>query len=174
MKNSISPLSASILIKLNQASQAGYDITKAMMNSFVWKAAHQQVYRELVKLLNAGLLSVELVPSDIRPDKKLYSLTDVGRTALAELGEFIEPKLDKVQSMHTIMVAAKDIEYFYNFAAILDERISSLQLSLQDAMATEGYPFDELMALKRELRIQQSEMEFCLEVIDNLKDHHAA
>lgn len=51
---------------------------------FFWHARRSQIYPELARLEQAGLVSSTIVEQRERPDKKVYSITDPGRTALAE------------------------------------------------------------------------------------------
>jgi PadR family transcriptional regulator, regulatory protein AphA len=47
-----------------------------------WSASHQQVYRDLAQLTEAGLVRFTEVSQEHRPDKKIYELTEAGREAL--------------------------------------------------------------------------------------------
>jgi PadR family transcriptional regulator AphA len=75
-----------VLTVLSTKDATGYDITKEFSYSigYFWKASHQQVYRELNKLAANGLVTCELHPQSGKPDKKVYSITDKGREALAK------------------------------------------------------------------------------------------
>lgn len=75
-----------ILTVLSTQNATGYDITKQFSSSigYFWKASHQQVYRELNKMAQNGLLTCVLEPQDGKPDRKIYSITDAGRDALGE------------------------------------------------------------------------------------------
>ncbi|MBF4283200.1 PadR family transcriptional regulator [Vibrio anguillarum] len=75
-----------ILTVLSTRDATGYDITKEFSSSigYFWKASHQQVYRELNKMGQQGLVTCVLEPQDGKPDRKVYSITDAGRSALGE------------------------------------------------------------------------------------------
>ncbi|MEL6326520.1 MAG: PadR family transcriptional regulator [Cyanobacteria bacterium J06626_23] len=79
-------LAHAILAALLECSYSGYDLAKRFDGSagFFWHASHQQIYRELSRLEAAGHLSCELVEQDSRPNKKVYSLTESGRSALSD------------------------------------------------------------------------------------------
>lgn len=74
-----------ILTALYEKTAAtGYDIVKEFdeMWQYIWRATHQQVYRELGKLLDAGSVSCKTVAQSAKPDKKVYRLTSAGRKDL--------------------------------------------------------------------------------------------
>lgn len=47
----------------------------------VWRLKQSQLYALLTKLEEAGYLAMTLQPQDARPSRKIYSLTDRGRSA---------------------------------------------------------------------------------------------
>lgn len=75
-----------ILTVLSHREATGYDITKGFSNAIghFWKASHQQVYRELNKLADLNAVRCRLEPQDGKPDRKVYSLTDIGKQNLYE------------------------------------------------------------------------------------------
>ncbi|EAS41872.1 PadR family transcriptional regulator [Photobacterium profundum] len=75
-----------ILTVLCSRDATGYDITKEFSHSigYFWKASHQQVYRELNKMAGNDQVTCQLEPQDGKPDRKVYSITDLGRQALLE------------------------------------------------------------------------------------------
>lgn len=74
-----------ILTALSEQSLTGYQITKEfdLVLGNLWHATHQQVYRELAKLADEGLASFEMQAQTGKPDRKVYSLTTIGKDALA-------------------------------------------------------------------------------------------
>src|SRR5687767_11401407 len=63
---------------------SGYDISrrmKAPVGAF-WQAQRSQIYPELARLEEAGLVTHHRVEQLDRPDKKVYSLSEAGRQAL--------------------------------------------------------------------------------------------
>lgn len=73
-----------VLSLLDIEPGSGYDLKRRFERSVnhFWSASHQQMYRELHKLHGEGLLDCTEELQDGRPDKKVYSLTAAGRTAL--------------------------------------------------------------------------------------------
>ncbi len=73
-----------ILVLLQDQEASGYDLAREFANSIglVWNATHQQIYLELGKLSEQDMVHYRHVPQEGKPDKKLYSLTEAGRTEL--------------------------------------------------------------------------------------------
>jgi DNA-binding PadR family transcriptional regulator len=71
-----------ILGLLNYDSMTGYDIKKMFdesINNF-WAASLSQIYRELGTLENKGYLTSVIQQQHDRPDKRIYSITEAGKT----------------------------------------------------------------------------------------------
>lgn len=91
-------LAQAILAALIDCSCSGYDLAKRFDGSvgFFWKASHQQIYRELAKLEAQGWISSETIHQEGRPDKKLYSVTQLGQKQLiAWIAQPSEPTAGK-------------------------------------------------------------------------------
>ncbi|MEQ5833800.1 PadR family transcriptional regulator [Marinobacter sp. NFXS9] len=75
-----------LMAALHEAPATGYELTQRFRSRLanVWNASHQQVYRELGRLLEQNKLLVETVEQSDRPDKKRYHLTLSGRKDLQE------------------------------------------------------------------------------------------
>lgn len=87
-------LAHAILASLASCSGSGYDLAKHFDESIncFWKASQQQIYRELARLEEQGWVSSEVVPQEGRPNKKLYSITELGKQELTEwIGQPSEP-----------------------------------------------------------------------------------
>lgn len=79
-------LSHAILSALADRPCSGYDLAKQFDGSvgFFWHASHQQIYRELTKLEQQALITAEAVAQAGKPDKKIFSVTEAGKTYLKE------------------------------------------------------------------------------------------
>lgn len=75
-----------ILVVLTEAPQSGYDLAKRFDGSvgFFWQATHQQIYRELNKLESQGWIISQPIVQSGRPDKKMFSVTDLGQQQLQD------------------------------------------------------------------------------------------
>lgn len=79
-------LSHAILATLSNGCSSGYDLSKQFAGTvgFFWYATQQQIYRELTKLEAQGYLSGEVIQQENRPDKKMLSITDIGKEYLCD------------------------------------------------------------------------------------------
>ena len=64
-----------ILTILKDNDSTGYDVTKKLSGTIglFWSASHQQVYRELNKMLKMSWVNSSFFPQQGKPDKKIYS-----------------------------------------------------------------------------------------------------
>lgn len=78
-------LQHAILVSLAERSATGYDLARRFDASIghFWKASHQQIYKVLGRMETEHLVASEVVAQDGRPDKKVYVITEAGRTELA-------------------------------------------------------------------------------------------
>jgi DNA-binding PadR family transcriptional regulator len=98
-----------VLAALLDGEASGYDLAKGFDASVAnfWMATPQQLYRELDRMAADGLIAARLVEQDRRPNKRLYSLTDEGRTALLEFTE-VPPKPGAIREDLLVQVQAMD------------------------------------------------------------------
>lgn len=77
-------LRIAILSLLADGEYSGYDLSKAFDGSvtYIWAAGQSQIYPELHRLEDRGLISGADVPQRNRPDKRIYRITDAGRDEL--------------------------------------------------------------------------------------------
>jgi DNA-binding PadR family transcriptional regulator len=80
----ITTLAYALLGLLARSEQTGYELSQGFKDpiSFFWHAQHSQIYPELAKLESLRLVKCKLVEQTQRPDKKIYSLTALGKKHL--------------------------------------------------------------------------------------------
>ncbi len=68
----------------SRASLPVYDLAKSFDASVAnfWMATPQQLYRELDRLAEQGLIQARVVHQERRPNKRMYSLTEAGYEAI--------------------------------------------------------------------------------------------
>lgn len=78
-------LDHALLVALSEREQSGLDLARRFERSigFFWHATHQQIYRVLARMEEAGWVRAEVVAQSGRPDKKVYAVTAAGRRVLA-------------------------------------------------------------------------------------------
>ncbi|MGN8818341.1 PadR family transcriptional regulator [Oribacterium sp. HCP28S3_H8] len=79
-------LKYALLGLINRQSMSGYDITREFNNNKLanfWHAKHSQVYPELNRLTEEGLITCELVNLTDKFEKKMYTITDAGKKEFA-------------------------------------------------------------------------------------------
>lgn len=69
---------------LRYSDMTGYELGKAFQDSlcFLWQAQSSQIYRELNKLEESGYLSSRIEFQADKPNKRIYSITENGKTEL--------------------------------------------------------------------------------------------
>jgi DNA-binding PadR family transcriptional regulator len=78
-------LEHAILVALTEHSGSGYELARRFDKSigYFWSATHQQIYRVLKRMDEAGWVDGEAVAQDGRPDKKVYRVSESGRAELS-------------------------------------------------------------------------------------------
>ena len=73
-----------VLAALAQGEASGYELAKRFDVSVAefWSATPQQLYRDLERLEEAGLVEARVVEQQRRPNKRVFTLTGAGRAAL--------------------------------------------------------------------------------------------
>jgi DNA-binding PadR family transcriptional regulator len=77
-------LGYAILGLLAREPLSGYDLASRTRErlGFFWQARHSQIYPELARMEESGLVSHQVVEQQDRPDKKVYSATEAGLDTL--------------------------------------------------------------------------------------------
>lgn len=100
-------LKHAILAALAFREASGYDLAKAFDVTVAnfWAATPQQLYRELDRLTDEGLVVARTVEQEKRPNKRMLSLTDAGRATLRDFTT-IAPKPTAVRDELLVQVEA--------------------------------------------------------------------
>jgi len=99
-----------VLVALLEGESSGYDLAKdfdASVANF-WMATPQQLYRELERLSEQGLIQARIVEQERRPNKRMFSLTDAG---YEEIRQFTgrPPKPSAIRDELLVKVQALDV-----------------------------------------------------------------
>jgi DNA-binding PadR family transcriptional regulator len=97
-----------VLAALLEGESSGYDLAKdfdASVANF-WMATPQQLYRELDRLAEQGLIQARVVHQERRPNKRMFSLTDAGHQAIHEFtGRAPKPSVIRDELMIKVQAA---------------------------------------------------------------------
>jgi DNA-binding PadR family transcriptional regulator len=186
-------LSHAILALLIDNPCSGYDLAKDFDKSvnFFWKATHQQIYRELSKLEDQALIEVDVIEQEGRPDKKLYHITDAGKSSLVEwllepcdVMPIKEDLLVKLWAAQLIPVS-DSIEQSASVAKIIEEfkrhqQLHRQRLATYHQIEQEFFPnLHQLpiakkyryLVLRRGIRYEEDYIEWCDEVLELFANH---
>ena len=91
----ISTLGYALLCALHRGPLTGYDLVRKMRRpiGYYWTARQSQIYPELGRLSEAGLIAHESSPGPGPRERKTHRLTEAGRAALAAW--LVEPPGDR-------------------------------------------------------------------------------
>ncbi len=98
-----------VLAALLEAEASGYDLAKSFDASVAnfWMATPQQLYRELDRLAEQGLIQSRVVEQERRPNKRMYSLTPAGHEAIHRFTAHA-PKPGVIRDELMVKVSAAD------------------------------------------------------------------
>lgn len=112
-----------VLGLLDIAPQSGYDLGRAFDRSVAhfWNADQSQIYRTLDRLEADGAIATETIPQQGKPDRRVHSLTDVGR---AELSQWLSAPLESLKPKEPFLARLFFAESLGvdGILALLDER----------------------------------------------------
>ena len=92
-----------ILGLLSWRSLSGYDLKKMFQDSVAlyWSGNNNEIYRTLVNLHKEGQVSMEVLPQENLPARKIYSITEKGQS---ELKKWLFTTTDLPQVKHTLLI----------------------------------------------------------------------
>jgi DNA-binding PadR family transcriptional regulator len=99
-----------VLAALLEGESSGYDLAKGFDASVAnfWMATPQQLYRELERLAEQGLIQARIVEQERRPNKRMFSLTEAGYHAIRQFTGRA-PKPSVIRDELLIKVQAFDV-----------------------------------------------------------------
>jgi DNA-binding PadR family transcriptional regulator len=79
-------LEHALLVSLSERPAAGLELARRFDRSigFFWSATHQQIYKVLRRMEDDGWVTARVIGQSGRPEKREYSVTDIGRKVLAD------------------------------------------------------------------------------------------
>nr|WP_296778587.1 PadR family transcriptional regulator [Rhodococcus sp. (in: high G+C Gram-positive bacteria)] len=173
-------LEHAILVSLTELSGSGYELARRFDKSigFFWSATHQQIYRVLTRMDAAGWIAGTSVIQDGRPDKKVYTVSDAGRT---ELDRWIAEPTDPGKLRDELAVkirggAGGDIDVLK--AEVRRHRdVHSERLELYRSIEKRDFPspadlagtaLHQYLVLRGGIRVEEGFADWCDEILENL------
>jgi DNA-binding PadR family transcriptional regulator len=119
-------LKYAVLAALLEGEASGYELSKVFDVSFAnfWASTPQQLYRELERLTQDGLIEARVVQQERRPNKRMFTLTEAGRE---ELGSFAAEPVRRPAALRDelmIKIQAMDDSDPGPARALIEERMS--------------------------------------------------
>jgi len=171
-----------ILVSLVTCPQSGYDLAKKFDGSvgFFWKATHQQIYRELTKLEELGWLIPQTIAQEGRPDKKLFSLSELGQENLkkwisqpCDISPNKEEILVKIYAGYLVTPRILELEIsrhqqlHQQKLAIYQEIERQMNAKVQGLPQSIKYPY---LTLRMGIKFERAWIEWCDEAIAMLQN----
>ena len=125
-------LKHAVLVSLLDGEASGYDLARRMDVSVAnfWHALPTQIYAELRRLEEAGLVEARQVEQDRRPNKRVYAVSPAGREELVRFTrEAARPTSIKDELM--IKIQAADVGDREAVADSIEERWAAAELRLR-------------------------------------------
>lgn len=165
-----------LLVYLDSGAASGYDIVKGFQRTYgyLWNASYQQIYRDLGKLHDDGLVDAETLANGRRPDRKVYRINEHGREQMqAWLATPL--KLPHVNDALLVKVAASHLLDRSVLRAEMARQRKGYELALADLERNRRF-FETLppafldkaygiyLTLKRGIRVVETWLEWAEEV----------
>ena len=125
-------LKHAVLVSLLDGEASGYDLARRMDVSVAnfWHALPTQIYAELRRLEEAGLVEARQVEQDRRPNKRVYAVSPAGREELVRFTrEAARPTSIKDELM--IKIQAADVGDLGAVADSIEERWAAAEMRLR-------------------------------------------
>lgn len=173
-------LDHALLVSLLEKPSSGYELARRFDRSigYFWHATHQQIYKVLARMEEAGWVASELQAGESAPDSKMFQVSPAGRQELlrwlyehTELGgvrdalmiklrgaafadpKLLVPELEHHRSQHANRLTAYRVIEAHDFSGAMDKR-KALQYQV----------------LKYGIRFEQCWLEWCEEALALLLD----
>lgn len=182
-------LKYAVLAALLEGEASGYELSKVFDASFAnfWPATPQQLYRELERLAQDGLVEARVVRQERRPDKRMFTLTETGREDLRTFAA--EPPrrptavrdelLIKLQAMEDPETTQALIEERMTWARGKLDRYARVRDRLLDGRTEDDFLRDSdrvgpYLTLLRGISFEEENLRWCERVLAVLKQRVAA
>lgn len=117
-------LKYAVLAALLEGEASGYELSKVFDISFAnfWPATPQQLYRELERLAQDGLVEARFVQQERRPNKRMFTLTEAGREDLRSFAA--EPPRRPTAVRDELLIKLQAMDDPETARAMIEERMT--------------------------------------------------
>lgn len=172
----LSSLSYAILALLASKAQSGYDIARQMRPPLgvVWQAKHGQIYPELARLVQAGLVEVERVDAGSGPPRRIHSITPAGKNELTNwiatapqtrpINDELVVKayaLRRVSPRAAASLLREQIESHDKRLAALEQLLDALERRISRRTAMSSPQFGDYAAVRRAIGFEREQIVWC-------------
>ncbi len=170
---------------INVEPITGYDLNKRFEQGVqnFWTVSQSQIYRALHRMEEDGWVKVEMIVQAGSPNKKVYQLTEIGRTELVNwLSEPITnvkaylPKMgqiffgDAIERALALQLIRYYIEYFEEIYQGLKNWYDSLQADLNDENLPERLLF-RIAPLEHAMQYAKFEVEWYSQLVQRVENN---
>jgi DNA-binding PadR family transcriptional regulator len=174
-------LEHAILVSLTERAGSGYELARRFDRSigYFWPATHQQIYRVLRRMAEAGWVKHTEIAQEGRPDKKIYHVSAAGR---AELSRWLAEPEDPAVLRDGLGVKLRGASLAPPGAVLREmqrhraEHATRLELyrgiqrrDFPKPAKLNGRDLHQYLVLRGGIRAEESFVAWCDEVIDALR-----
>lgn len=174
-------LEHAILVSLTERAGSGYELARRFDRSigYFWPATHQQIYRVLRRMEEAGWVTHTEVEQEGRPDKKVYEVSGQGCEELTRwLAEPVDPavlrdglavKLRGASLGDTSAVLREVERHRAEHSATLEVYRGIQRRDFPKPAKLSGRELHQYLVLRGGVRAEESFVAWCDEVIQALR-----
>jgi DNA-binding PadR family transcriptional regulator len=143
------------MTSLLEKSSSGYDLARRFDKSigYFWRASHQQIYRELARMEDAGWISSEAAPDGGKTRKRIYQVLEAGKHELKRWAQEPAPLVDLRDEL-MVRLRADAVIGPLGLEHEIERRMALHADKLQAYRTIEARDFPKGTALSREAQIQ--------------------
>jgi DNA-binding PadR family transcriptional regulator len=178
-------LEHAILVSLTERAGSGYELARRFDRSigFFWPATHQQIYRVLRRMDDAGWVTHTDVAQEGRPDKKVYEVSAAGREELtrwlaepvdiAVLRDGLSVKIRGASLGDTAAVLREVERHRGEHAALLEVFRGIQRRDFPKPAKLTGRELHQYLVLRGGVRAEESFLAWCDEVIEAMRSERS-
>lgn len=176
-------LKYAILGLINRETMTGYDLMKVFNMELVnfWYAKHSQIYPELKKLTDEGMITFETLPEGDKLRKKIYSITEKGKQDFHNWilqQDLLEPTPKDIFKLKVYFIESMTNEeilaHFHYQLKQRQEKLLKLQTNMEilldtkDISTIQSPEYGDYIVLKSAIKREKSYLEWLGECIEEV------